>query len=312
MTEQKQLLKQLIQERRPNLSNSSLTTYSSILRNLHKKVFGDEELFNLDNFENTTKVLNYLKETPPNKRKTILSALVIITLGRTADEYRTKMNEDVAIYNEEIEQQLKTDAQRDGWVETNEIDCIFNSLKNEAKILYKKQNSNASVVGKTLSTGELQKIQNYIIMALLSGKFIPPRRSLDYTEFKIKNIDKEKDNYLDKNKLVFNTYKTATTYGRQEVEIPKELKSILTKWIKINPTEYLLFDKNMNKLTAVKLNQRMNKIFSCNNGCSVNAMRHTFLTDKYKDTSKGMNNLATDMTNMGSSINVVKNYVKID
>ena len=32
----------------------------------------------------------------------------------------------------------------------------------------------------------------------MSGIYIPPRRSLDWTEFKIKNIDKAEDNYLDK------------------------------------------------------------------------------------------------------------------
>ena len=35
----------------------------------------------------------------------------------------------------------------------------------------------------------------------MSGQFIPPRKSLDWTEFKIKNVDKAEDNYLDKNEL---------------------------------------------------------------------------------------------------------------
>jgi hypothetical protein len=71
----------------------------------------------------------------------------------------------------------------------------------------------------------------------MSGVFIPPRRSLDYCEFKIKNIDREKDNYLDKNKLIFNRYKTAKTYGQQSVDIPVQLRNILTKWSKLNPNE---------------------------------------------------------------------------
>ena len=57
-----------------------------------------------------------------------------------------------------------------------------------------------------LNMTDLQTIQQYIILCLLSGIFIAPRRSLDYTEFKISNIDKDTDNYLDKNELVFNKY----------------------------------------------------------------------------------------------------------
>ena len=276
-----------------------MTTYASILKNLHKKVF-DDKTFSLNDFNETERVLDYLKDVPANKRKTILSALVVVSSGRVADEYRTKMNEDVSDYNREIQKQTKSDTQRENWVETAEIEEIFRNLENNAKILYKKANKSVS---------DLQEIQNYIIIALLGGGFIAPRRSLDYCNFKIKDIDRENDNFLDKNKMVFNSYKTAKTYGQQEVEIPKTLKSILTKWIKLNPTPYLLFDTNMNQLTNVKLNQRMNRIFD--GKISVNAMRHTYLTDKYKKTSEENRELAEEMTNMGSSVNMAETYIKL-
>lgn len=291
-------IKELIKEKRPTLSNSSITTYVSILKNLHKKVFEKNDV-ELDDFDNTDRILDYLKDVPPNKRKTILSALVVIT-GK--DEYRNKMNEDVSAYNAEIQKQVKSDTQRENWIESNKIQEIFRNLENDAKILYKKSNK---------SVADLQAIQNYIIVALLGGIYIAPRRSLDYVSFKIKgDIDREKDNFLDKNKMVFNTYKTAKTYGRQEVQVPSTLKSILTKWIKLNPTDYLLFDANMNKLTSVKLNQRLNKIFD--GKIAVNAMRHTYLTDKYKDVSEGNKRLARDMEAMGSSTNMADTYIKLD
>jgi len=99
---------------------------------------------------------------------------------------------------------------------------------------------------------EYQQIQDLIIVAVLGGLFIPPRRNLDYCCFKLKNINNDNDNYIDKNQFVFNTYKTAKFYKQQRVDIPKDLKTILTKWIKINPTDYLLFDTNQNPLTSVK------------------------------------------------------------
>jgi hypothetical protein len=163
-------------------------------------------------------------------------------------------------YNKEIDLQTKSETQKENWVNGNDIGEIYSELKRDAEAIYKKKNPTSS---------DLQQIQNYIIMSLLGGVYIPPRRSKDFVDFKIKNIEKEKDNYMDKNKLVFNSYKTAKTYGQQVVDIPKELKSILTKWIKLNPTEHLLFDVNMNKLSSVKLNQRLNKIFD-NRTISVN------------------------------------------
>ena len=63
---------------------------------------------------------------------------------------------------------------------------------------------------------------------------------------------------------------------KEIVEVPKPLQSILKKWITINPTEYLLFDTNKNKLSSVKLNQRLNKIFN-NKKVSINALIQSFV-----------------------------------
>jgi hypothetical protein len=283
---------------RPNLSAGSLTTYTSILRSLHKKIFKNKEIEKTD-FEDFSKILNYLKDVPANKRKTILSALVVLT---EKDEYRNVMNDDVEEYNEEIKKQEKTETQMNNWITTEEIREVFNRLENDAKNLFRKTNK---------TDGDIIEIQNFIIVALLGGIFIPPRRSLDYCAMKIRNINKDEDNYINKNKFMFNKYKTAKTYGPQEIEIPQQLKSILNRWIALNDGEYLLRDKSGNPLNSVKLNQYMNKIFG-GKKISVNAMRHTYLTDKYKETSINTKKLEKDMEAMGSSILVNQNYIKLN
>lgn len=292
-------IKKYVKDKKPSLSNSSIITYSSILKSLYNKVFNDND-FDLTKFNQTEKVLEHLKNITPNKRKTILSSLVIITDKKA---YRDLMLEDVRDYNKEIQKQEKTDEQKESWVDTNQVKNILNELKQNTELLYKKKN---------LNVGDLQEIQNYIIMCLLGGVFIPPRRSKDFCDFKIKNnIDKEKDNFLDKNKLYFNSYKTAKTYGQQTVDIPVQLKNILLKWIKINPTDYLLFDSNLNKLSSVKLNQRLNKIFG-EKKVGVNQLRHTYLTDKYAHTITQKNDVKNTMEDMGSSSNMLDTYVKKD
>jgi integrase len=291
-------LKEYLHNKRPTLSKSSLTTYASILKNLYIKVFGTDEI-DFKKFDETDKVLAFLKDIPPNKRKTILSSLVIITDKKP---YRDLMLEDVRDYNKEIHKQEKTPEQEASWVSTNQVKEIWEALKKDAELLYKK---------KSLKPADLQQIQSFVILSLLGGVLIPPRRSKDYVDFVIKDIDKQKDNYLEKNKMFFNSYKTAKTYGQQVVEIPKPLQSILKKWISVNPTKYLLFDANMNNLSSVKLNQRLNKIFD-EKKVSVNQLRHTYLTNKFGHTIEQKNAVVNTMTEMGSSSNMLDTYVKKD
>jgi integrase len=289
-------IKAYIKSKREGLAESSITTYASILKSLYKKVWGDEKM-DFNKFSEHKVILESLKDLPPNKRKTILSALFIIT---QIPQYRTLMMEDSTAYAKEIAQNKKTETQEENWVEPQEIDAVLAKLEKDATAIYKKQ---------TKTPQDLQEIQNYIIMVLLSGKYIPTRRSKDFCDFKIKSINPETDNYIDKKNLVFNSYKTAKTYGRQTLPIPIKLKNILNKWIAINPTDYLLFDVNMNPLTNVKLNQRINKIFD-GKKVSTNNLRHTNITEalgEHKATKKKAEKLMTDM---GSSFNMVDTYYK--
>jgi tRNA pseudouridine-54 N-methylase len=250
-----------------------------------------------EKFREHKTILDSLKDMPPNKRKTILSALFIIT---EIPQYRSLMMEDSNAYAKEIAQNKKTETQEENWVEPAEIEAVLNKLEKDASAIYKKQ---------TKTPQDLQEVQNYIIMALLSGKYIPTRRSKDFTDFKIKNATEE-DNYIEgKKNLVFNSYKTAKTYGRQTLTLPVKLKNILNKWIAINPTDYLLFDVNMNPLTNVKLNQRINKIFD-GKKVSTNNLRHTNITEALGDHKATKKKAEKLMSDMGSSFNMVDTYYK--
>lgn len=290
-------IKDYIKEQRPNLKKQSISTYTSILKNLYIKVFGDGDDIDIKKFSDTDKILEHLKTLEPNKRKTVLSALVILTDKK---EYRDQMLNDIQSYNEEQHTQEKSEKQTASWVEGSEIKQLIDTLGKEVNIIYKKL---------LFTMHDYQTIQNYIILCLLGGVYIPPRRSKDYVDFKIKNIDKSKDNYLIKNKLVFNSYKTAKTYGQQEIIVPPELLKILRKWIKCNPTDYLLFDSNKHQLSNVKLNQRLNKLFD-HKKISTNALRHTYLSEKYQSTIKANNDMARDMKDMGSSTIQERVYIK--
>lgn len=292
-------LKDIIKKARPTLSEGSLITYNSILKNLHQKVFGSKDV-DLSNLENSEKILKHLEDVEPNKRKTILSALVVIS--KDPAPFRTLMLTDIKDYNKEVATQEKTPEQKENWIEQDQLQNVFNSLKKEAEYLYKKGD---------LTSSDLQKVQNFVIVALFH--LIPPRRAKDFCDFKIRgDIDKEKCNWFDEktSELCFASYKTAKFYGVQKVKIDKALKAILKKWIAVNPTEYLLFDTNGAKLTPVKLNQRLNKIFGSEKGMSVNQLRHSFLTNKYQDSIKMKEEMDKDMKLMGSSLAQSDVYIK--
>ena len=104
-------LKITLKELRPNLSASSITTYDSILRNLHKKVY-DKEPIDMKNFNKVKPILEELKQLPVNRRKTILSALTVLTDNK---KYRDAMLDDIKEYNTQISKQKKTITQEENW-----------------------------------------------------------------------------------------------------------------------------------------------------------------------------------------------------
>lgn len=288
-------LKELIKQKRPNLSDSSLVAYNSVLRNIHNKVFGTKDV-QVDNFNNVDKIMDYYKDKDPVSQMNAFNALFVLTENK---KYQTAMMQNREKINAHEHKQEMNEKQKESHTDEEQIKAVWEKLQHDVNLIYKK---------KTLSMDDYQYIQKYILLSLMGGIFIPPRRSMDWTEFKIKNIDREKDNYLDKNTMVFNTYKTARAYGEQRVEIPKPLKSILTKWIKRNPTDYLLFDSKSNKLSSTKITQRFNVIFD--GKVSTNSLRHSYLSNKYQDTIQLDKDMTNDFTQMGTSLKTKQTYVK--
>jgi hypothetical protein len=286
----------ILKENRPNLSDSSIKTYTTLIKSVCKNVFKDMEITEKDLNDDYEKVLEYYKEKPSASRKTYLSALFVLTKNK---HYQNEMNDDIQKVKTFNDTQEKTETQKENWLSQDKLDEVFNNLETNAKHLFKKT---------TLTGKEQQQLVDYILLLVMSGKYIPPRRSMDYTEFKIKNIDKDKDNYMDKLEFVFNRYKTDKFYNQQRVAIPNQLRLIINKWSKINPTDYLLFDANQNKLTSAKVNQRFNRLFQNNQGA--NSIRRLFLTGKFGHTIELQKEIDDTMAEMGSSKEQLTSYVK--
>jgi len=302
------------------LSDKSLTAYVSTLSCLFNAVYPDDGDLTVDKLpllEDVSKVLEVLNNHPEKykkvaQKKSVLTALIVAS---NAELWKPTFDAITAEFKANLDKQEMSIEQTEGWVDKEEIDLILKKLEKNANLLYKK--------GHFITHNDLQDIQLYIILCLYSGKYFQPRRSQDFIEFKVRNIDKTKDNFLDKSELVFNTFKGRFVNVRgevlekapQRIPVDPELKKILTKWIKVSKRDggsddYLLFDKQWKQMNATQLNQRVNKIFGREKGCGINQMRHTALTEKYGHLIQDHKDLAEDMKAMGSSILEAKYYIQ--
>lgn len=292
---------------KPTISAGSLKTYNSLLRSIYTNVFGKDKDPDIKNFTKHKEILEFLSGKAYGTRKTYLASLVCI--APHIEEYRKQMLTDIKEYSAEVNKSELTDKLENSAIGKDEIDKIAADLKSNAEALMKK---------KSRTISDLMEIQNYVLLSLYHG-YVVPRRALDYTELRFKDYDKEKHNYIDlkKNKFVFNIYKTAkkmgeTLKGQQELDIPPGLKKILIKWIGLIPngTDHMFFNAKIEPLSNVTLNQRLNAIFGGKK--SVNALRHFYLTSKYKDLMIQNQKMAETMEEMGSSSAQSKVYVKVN
>jgi hypothetical protein len=120
--------------------------------------------------------------------------------------------------NETYKQQKKTDKQKEYMVS-------FDEVKSKVE----------KTIEDTKTNPTIENYQKCLAAAFSSGIFSPPRRS-EFANVKINNYDREKDNYLLKNKIIFNNYKTSKKYGKQVYDINPNIMPILKKFLKINKT----------------------------------------------------------------------------
>ena len=287
MSEFRQTILKELKEKRPNISDSSLKTYTSNLFNINKKLNGEQDL---SFFKNHDDLLKYIKTEMKSTQtqKTLLCALYILT---GLDAYRDVMLEYSKQVNDQYKTQKMTDKQKEHRISFDEVREKVNTLFNAMKANPSKEN-----------------YELYLIACFSSGVFSPPRRA-EFANIKIKNYDAQHDNYLLKKKIVFNKYKTVKRYGTQEYIIPAQVMPILRKYLKMNTSDYLFPKKDgEHPMSNVDYNRMLQKIFG--KGISVDALRSIFLSEKYKDVP-AINEMEKTATAMGNDFMTgLKDYVK--
>ena len=79
---------------------------------------------------------------------------------------------------------------------------------------------------------DIKYVIEFFILGLMSGiTGIPPRHSEDWGLMMVMNFDRNTDNYYEKDKFIFNKYKTSKVYGKVEVNV-KQMAPQMNDFIK--------------------------------------------------------------------------------
>lgn len=305
------------------LTRSSKLTYLRVLEYLHGKPVDD-----LSFFMNREVIDEKLAHLKPNTKRVyyiaIHSALRLsnpdaiegTSTGDLIQYYRQKMMR-IAQHHHKI-RNLKTKTQQDNWVEWEDVLEKWDEM-NEQYLALKAKHA-------ITHDYEYNFLLHFTVLTLYVK--LLPRRNADYIYMIISQkrpevFDTER-NYLilEEKKFIFNRYKTAQIYGRQEVDIPEEVLEILYFYIfsrkqdlptlgvdlKKGKTIPLFLQKNGNCFTESNCITRcLNKIFAPKHIGSA-MLRTIFATEMLADDQAKSQYLAEGMCHsVGTQQNI---YIK--
>jgi len=175
------------------------------------------------------KIMAFMADFSSSKRKSILSALYIVTGNMI---YNEKMKEDMSVVYDQYKTQKKTAKEEENWIEWEDVIKLHSDLMREVGPIFTKPRIN---------NAEFNKLNRYILLSCYT--MIAPRRIQDFKLMKIRSYDSETDNHynIDTGDFVFHKYKTAGVYGSQTININNtDLQSLIEVWMDINDSDFLI------------------------------------------------------------------------
>jgi integrase len=306
---------EILKNNKPLISEITLNGYYNIIRKIYYTIYPEDkskDKSNKDKNLDINKLLNIpveiMIDTIPlvdkslTYKKNILCAVIAL---KPECDLKTQIKNTNTLITTKAESQEPSQKNIDNHVTKEQIQDKYNELFERTKTYW---DEIPKLDNMDMFKLKYMELQDYVIFCLISSIFIPCRRSRDWYDFKIRNINTDTDNYIDKKEFVFNAYKTSKTYGEYRMEIPKELYRILRKWIRLNPNDYLFTNSKFYNLDASGFAKRSNKIWG-RPGLSVNSMRHAKLQNDYPEMAH-ISELKQDLKDMSTSLNAVPHYVK--
>lgn len=282
-----------IQTRKPEISLSTTSQHARTLLALYQHLWPTETTFNEDRIINasTEELLSAISSgSGIDNKKRYACALVIFTRRVEFSDIITQAN---IAYRNRIDAHISTESEIKNRLSPDDIQIIDDRLYDDY----------------FFNRGEYDAIKRYTLWCLVSGKFIPPRRSLDWIAFKVRNIDKDVDNYLDSenNTLVFQEYKTKKIYGTDYIQCPTILADLIMECAMYNENDYLFSNKDGGRLANSTFCKLVNKLSDSVCGRGTNQYRKAFLQRNFGN----IMDLNETMRKMGSSQANANSYLKV-
>lgn len=155
---------------------------------------------------------------------------------------------------------------------------------------------------------KLKKYKKHLVLSLFT--YIPPRRLTDYIKLKYvssNNFTSDKNfNYFvaSTNKFIFNIFKTSQSFHQQIIDVPLELSIIIKNYVS-------LYDiKNNELLLNMHIYQQLYTMLFKLLGCSVDNIRHSFISHTYKDNIPDSTTLENNANLMAHSLSTHLRYRK--
>ena len=311
---------ELLASKRNHLKENTIRAYTISLTNIHTYINTTIDIQNLKWLFKRDKIMSFLTtiEKLTTRKNHITAILVAIRtepakFSKEIEHYSKLITEISKEYQDFLKTQQLTPQQDKNWTSMKSLKEATAKLGSKAKMVY-------------LNTNRTKKdmflYQEYLVATLYTE--LPPLR-LDYAEmwvvFDCEYEELPEDrNYLvvynttnplkdNQYEVILNKYKTSSTYGKKTIPVPEKVAVIITKWLKLNKTEFFLINNKQEPITANSLSKLINKVFA-STGKKVGAslIRHIYLSERYEANQEQM---VADASDMLHSVSVQQNtYVK--
>ena len=254
-----------IKKFKPDNKESTIITYSKNAFNLQKKNIKIDDQISIINFfgENKNKFTTYYKKS------SLVSLSIFLQSINASYKKVSNMIWKLSLKLDD-EKDEKDEKDKQKMVKREDLINIYN-LKLEEVNTYNINNKDKKI----LNRKEKEILQDYLILSLYL--LTEPRRNIyantkfiTYDTFnKLDEENKINNNYLiykNKNdmKFSFGDYKNVKRIGRVLLSIPDKLKKVIDLWYRFNKdkdNEWLLYNKNGNKLSTNNLSKKLKYLF---------------------------------------------------
>ena len=274
-------IEQKIELIKPEIKQITRTRYNANMKTLMKRMDTNNPLF----LKDTKKVINFIirSDWRPETQKNFFKA-IIATIPDTEpykQDYRTELLRLIGITQDSRDSNGLSKAQEGKWINYSDI------LTKTAK--FQEDFTSTGIISDSL-----------LLSYFYSGKYFAPYRIEEISNLKMftTDIDVNKDNYIEGNKIVLNIYKTSKKYGRITQHIPQELADLLTQYYnqkKHEKNTYLMTDYRGNQPSVRSIIGKLEKAF----GASCNILRKSYITNLYEtgklNTNKQMKKISVEM-----------------